>query len=190
MQVQNPATKKGLFKGKWSIDSSVTTDGTNAITLTTFAKGQCRGNSTTGVRNDSGSSACEPINNPINVGTGAYKKTYLSKTADANFDTGVGFILYKDKDSCSNYLSRPYYHFAEQAIAGTNECLRPAWFAGGKDISVTSCSYPNMYYNVYSSNDGTCTELVSSSSTVSGDLCADQTSLSGHMYGFVNFICV
>lgn len=190
-QTRDPAGKKGLYKGSWTVDSSATSDSTNAITLTTYSKGQCRGTATSAVSTDSGPTACLPLDYTVNVGTAAYYKTFLSKDINGvDFYGGVYFLLYKDQDACNNFYKRPNYHFAEKAVAGLNECIPAAGFADGKDVSFSSCEFSSANYFIYDTSDGTCGGSPFLATFNVADMCEKQTSLSGNVYGFLALACI
>ena len=185
LQVEDPS-KNGLYHGSWS-ESSSTDSSTNAIELTKYSKGKCRGKSSMG-RTDTGPSTCLPYF-ASGVNTGRYIKSFIAKEIPSDvIGSGVLINLYKDKKSCTQL--RPEYQLAEQAFAGINQCFPAAGFAGGYDVMFLQCSNFNfVYYNVYASNDGSCTGFLDTVYFKYSKTCKDQVSVSGHTYGFASFMC-
>jgi len=175
------------YKGKWV--SSESSNTTKTITLNNYSKGKCRGTVSTGW-SDSTPAQCTAITQDSND---TYTQSLFNSDSqdDMYFDlsNSYGIVilnLYKTLTPCQQ--SRDRYHLSEQAIVVFGSCLQAVGFAGGYDIRIDGCPW-SIAYTVYASNDGSCTTQTGTNNFYNYDICSDTVSLSGHGYGYLNFVC-
>jgi hypothetical protein len=174
----------GNFKATWSQATSEDSS-LNTISMTTYSKNKCRGKTSSG-GSDSATNVCTDYPTVWSYMSTYYTSLFGKSSVDI-VETGIVFFLNKDLSSCE--ARKTSYHLSEAAYSAFGECLPAAGFAGGVDVEISSASTDgSFYYFVYpNSTDGTCSGTYSFSNYATSNMCSEQTSLSGHSYGYLWF---
>jgi len=155
--------------------------------MTTYSKNKCRGTASSGV-SESATSVCTYSPPPVWEYMSYYYMSLFGKSFISIVDSGVVFYLNKDVSSCD--ARKPSYHISELAYSAYGECFPAAGFAGGVDVELYLLNSDGSfnYYYYPDSTDGSCSGTFSSATYQTSSMYSEQTSLSGHSYGYMWFL--